>query len=478
MSKSSILIIFNAQLVDSHLNSPGVVVVKNGLIQGVFLCKCDNSRAALNIASAVLTENELSDEPEFFDAKGLTLMPSFIDMHTHFRYPGQTQKEDLDSGLKAAVAGGYGAVVLMPNTNPVVSTKKMALDINKEAASRNLARTFQTISLTKNFEGTDTSEIDSLSRDEIPVISEDGRDVASASVMLEAMKRAGKRGITVACHCEDTSLAAAAKPYRQRALGFMSQYKIPAGKINVTVKNVPESVQFEIDGNFTAANNLLALAEDIATERNIEIAQLADCHIHICHCSTKKSMDAVRRAKALIKEGKTSTNFNCTVEVTPHHLSLVGTDAPLTRALVNPPLRSADDRRAMIDAIRDGTVDCIGTDHAPHTQDDKAAGAPGFTGIETAFAVCNSILVKKEGMDLSKLSELMSDNPARLLHQNSGRLLTDYEANFTLVNPTEEWKVNSASFFSKGKSTPLEGTTLTGRVHATFFQGKKVFELK
>lgn len=476
--KNSILIIYNAVLTDSHISSPGIIVVKNKKIQGISLCRCDTSHAALKAAGTVLTEEEINGKPVLYNAHGMTVMPSFVDMHAHFRYPGQTQKEDLDSGLKAAAAGGFGTMVLMPNTKPVVSTVKMALDINREASERQLARTFQTISITKDFEGTDTSEIDNADRNEIPVISEDGRDVTNASVMLEGMKRAGKRGITVACHCEDSSLSQSAKPYRQRALGFMEKYKIPAGRIHAEVKNVPESVNFEIDGNFAAANSLLALAEDIATERNIEIAKLAGCHIHICHCSTKVSMDAVRRAKQQIKKGETASAFDCTVEVTPHHLSMAGTDYPYIRALVNPPLRSESDRRALIEAIRDGIVDCIGTDHAPHTLEDKAAGSPGFSGIETAFAVCNTVLVKAEGMPLSKVSELMSDNPSRMLHQDSGRLLPGYDANLVVVSPDETWTVDPAEFFSKGKSTPLEGTKLTGRVHATFFEGEKVFELK
>ena len=186
-------------------------------------------------------------------------------------------------------------------------------------------------------------------------------------------------------------------------------------------------------------------------------------------------MDAVRRAKEEIALGNTSNGFDCTVEVTPHHLGLVGTDAPNIRALVNPPLRSEDDRRALIEALRDGTVDAIATDHAPHTQEDKAKGSPGFTGIETAFAVCNTILVKKEDFSLSKLSRLMSDNPAKLLRIKAGRLAVGYNADLVLVNPDEKWIVNSENFASKGKSTPLEGKQLTGKVHATFFGGKKVF---
>lgn len=472
---SSILIIYNARLVDSKMDGNGTIIIAEGKIRGITLGECKSAKNALLLAQAFLTENEFESAPELYDAKGLTLMPSFIDMHVHFRYPGQTQKEDLDSGLHAAVAGGYGTVVLMPNTNPVISDRELARKVMEEANSKNLARVFQTVSITKNFEGKDTSGLDSLTNDEFPVITEDGHDVDSAAVMLEGMKKAGEKNIIVSCHCEDPSLAQAARPYRQRALGFMEQYGIPAGKVNVETPNVPASVNFEIDGNLTKANSILALAEDTATLRNIEIAKSAGCHIHICHCSTKVSMDAVRRAKEEISWGNTPHGFDCTVEVTPHHLGLVGTDAPNIRALVNPPLRSEDDRRAIIEALRDGTVDAIATDHAPHTQEDKAKGAPGFTGIETAFAVCNTILVKKEDFSLSKLSRLMSANPARLLRINAGRLKVGYNADLVLVNPDEDWIVNSENFASKGKSTPLEGKQLTGKVHATFFGGKKVF---
>ena len=472
---SSILIIYNARLVDSKIDSPGTVTVANGKILGITLGECKNAKKALLLAQAFLSGSEEDTTPEFYDAKGLTLMPSFIDMHVHFRYPGQTQKEDLDSGLKAAVAGGYGTVVLMPNTNPVISDPLLAKKVMDEANSKNLARVFQTVSITKNFEGSDTSAIEKLSSSEFPVITEDGHDVDSAATMLEGMKKAGEKNIIVSCHCEDPSLAQAARPYRQRALGFIEQYGIPAGKVNVETPDVPKAINFEIDGNLTKANSLLALAEDIATIRNIEIAKTAGCHVHICHCSTKISMDAVRRAKEEIALGNTNDGFDCTVEVTPHHLGLVGTDAPNIRALVNPPLRSEDDRRALIEALRDGTVDAIATDHAPHTQEDKAKGSPGFTGIETAFAVCNTILVKKEDFSLSKLSRLMSENPAKLLRIKAGRLAVGYNADLVLVNPDENWIVNSAKFASKGKSTPLEGKQLTGKVHATFFGGKKVF---
>ena len=173
---------------------------------------------------------------------------------------------------------------------------------------------------------------------------------------------------------------------------------------------------------------------------------------------------------------KKSGGFEITCEVTPHHLALCGTDEPYIRALVNPPLRSEDDRVALIEALRDGTADVISTDHAPHTLDDKAAGAPGFTGLETAYAVCNSVLVKDCQFSPRKLSQLMSANPARILGLNKGLLRPGYDADLTVIDPDEEWIVDSASFYSKGKATPFEGKKLTGRVKNLFIDGRLVFE--
>lgn len=476
MKELPCLVVYNARLIDSKIDSSGAVLIEGGKIRSVFLGDFSTKERIKKVVCPLFPDSaKAKKEISFYDAAGLALLPSFIDMHAHFRYPGQTEKEDLDSGLRAAAAGGFGTLVLMPNTKPVISTREQAESVMAEAREKSLARIFQTISITKDFNGSDTSGIDGISAENFPVISEDGHDVASSFAMLQGMKKAGEKGIIVSCHCEDVDLAAAAKPYRQRALGFMKQYNIPAGKIHVKTPDVPSSVNFEIDGNFATANQILALAENTATLRNIEIAKLAKAHVHICHCSTKTSMDAVRRAKTEIKAGLTSEGFACSVEVTPHHLSMVGTDAPYTRALVNPPLRSEEDRRSLIEALRDGTADCIATDHAPHTQEDKAAGSPGFTGLETAFAVCNTVLVEKEGFSLSRLSELMSANPAKLLKIDSGRILPGFNADFVLVDTGKQWIVNPEDFYSKGKSTPLEGRKLTGKIKATFFGGKLVF---
>src|SRR5574344_1660204 len=161
-------------------------------------------------------------------------------------------------------------------------------------------------------------------------------------------------------------------------------------------------------------------------------------------------------------------------EVTPHHLALCGTDEPFIRALVNPPLRSEDDRVVLLEGLRDGTVDCISTDHAPHTAEDKAAGAPGFSGLETAYAVCNTVLVAEGQLSGKRLSQLMSANPARILHLNKGVLCAGFDADIAVTDPEERWTVDSSCFFSKGKATPFNGKVFSGRVKELFVSGKKV----
>ena len=506
MTKATL--IYNARLLDEANDTPGAVLVVNGKIRAVYHGYFTDSSTVEALARSVLKEDgfEENGSVDLYDAQGLTVTPSFIDMHTHLRDPGLTQKEDLESGLKAAVVGGYGTVVAMPNTNPVISTLEQAREVRQRAAALNLANMFQVCSITRNFEGKDVSHLEELEREEVPVISEDGKEVASSSVMFNGMEAAARKGIVVACHCEDPELAAAARPLRKKALDLMKEMNLPAwgGKpVDYDELSEDECARVELIDDFLGdANHLLEMAEDIATERNIALARNAGCHLHLCHVSTAGSIDYVRKAKERLMDEAADfyadmadaayehseagekflpippveNGFSVTCEVTPHHIALCGTDEPNIRALVNPPLRSQDDRIMLIDAIRDGTVDCIGTDHAPHTLDDKASGAPGFTGIETSYAVCNTVLVKEGQISSRRLSQLMSANPARILKLKKGLLKIGYDADLTLVNPDEQWIVDSRLFYSKGKATPFEGRSLTGKVKAVFINGRKIFE--
>lgn len=479
---SASTLIYNARLLDEKSDTPGAVLISDGKIRSVFQGYFTSAATVESFAKATLKEDGHSESEQIslFDAHGLTLTPAFIDMHVHLRYPGQTQKEDLNSGLHAAAAGGFGTVVAMPNTNPVVSSVETAMKIEREAAAIGLTHLFQTVSITKNFEGKDTSHLDNLEKKYIPVISEDGRDVIDSAVMLEGMSKAGLKGVVVSCHSEDLLLSEDSKPLRKEALEIMKEVGLSAWGTDSQLEN-SDSVSsneynnaiLKIDSKLSQANKILAMSEDIATERNITLAEQARCHVHIAHVSTKKSLESVKRGKELAKQTGT---FAVTCEVTPHHLALCGTKEPLIRALVNPPLRSEEDRLALIQGLFDGTADVISTDHAPHTLEDKANGAPGFTGEETAYAVANTVLVKDFGMNPCQLSKLMSANPARILGLNKGLLQAGYDADLTLVDPDEKWTVNSELFYSKGKATPFEGKTLTGSVKGLFIDGRLVLE--
>lgn len=463
-------IIYNAILLDESMRTRGAIVLDKKKIVRVLKGNFKTERAVLD-AAEFACDKKNSNKIEFVNAEGLTLAPAFIDIHSHFRYPGQTEKEDLQSALNAAAAGGFGTLVLMPNTNPVVSSNELAIKIESEAAAQKKSQVFQTVSITKNFDGATTSHLDSLEKKYVPVISEDGRDVENAAVMLEAMCRAAKKGIIVACHSEDCALAAQAKTYRKNALEIIARYNMSIQDLSQTLgkknpKKIPPLAINEAKNNISIANSILELAEDIATERNIAIAKKANCRIHICHVSTKGSIEAVRRAKKNIASEK--SRFQITCEITPHHLGLVGTHGKEIFEFVNPPLRSEEDRSALIQALRDGTADVIATDHAPHTACDKAAGAPGFSGLETAYAFCHTVLVGQEKFSEQKLSQLMSANPARILGLKKGLLKEGYDADLVLLDPQEKWQVRSVEFFSKGKSTPLEGKILTGRVKKIF----------
>lgn len=478
MTKATL--IYNARLLDENTDSPGAVLIIDKVIRAVFEGYFTNEETVRAFAQGIIAEDGYSAgyKLELYDARGLTLTPAFIDLHVHMRYPGQTQKEDLESGLHAATAGGFGTVVAMPNTNPVVSSLDMAIKIREEAVKIGLSHLFQTVSITKDFDGKTISHLENLDKSIVPIISEDGRDVESSAVMLEAMRIASSKGIVVSCHCEDMTLDALAKPYRFKALELMKENDISPTDFSMadfesmdsTEAEKQIAIYYQIDEQLTKANRLLETAENVATERNLELARGVRCPIHIAHVSTAEAIYSIQR----FKEDFPSLKITC--EVTPHHLFFQGDSQPFIRALVNPPLREALDINELVLAIKNDMVDVIATDHAPHTIEDKNAGAPGFPGLETAYAACNTVLVKNYDISPRLLSKMMSANPARILSVNKGLLQAGYDADLTLVDPDEEWTVDSRLFCSKGKVSPFDGQTLIGKVKALFIDGRKVYE--
>lgn len=390
------LVIKGARIVDRSQDYEGDIYIKEGRIYEIG--KCIN-REAITI-----------------DARGLVLMPSFIDLHSHFRDPGLTHKEDILSGSKAAVRGGYTAVNLMANTKPVASCMDVFEYVKSKAKEIGLVDAHQTLSITRNLDGADISHLDDISG-EVRFLSDDGRGIVSNRVMHDAMLKARDMGIRIISHVEDEKLA-------------------------------------EFDSR---------LSENLMTMRDVALAEYTGCPLHIAHVSTREAMECIISSK------KKGTDLTC--EVAPHHIALTGE----TEYRVNPPLRTRPDRNFLIKAIIDGYVDAIGTDHAPHSVEDKKNGAPGISGIETSFSVCYTNLVREGHISLSKLSEIMSGRPADIFGLNKGRLQIGYDGDLVLVDINKCFKVDSNNFYSKGKNTPFEGMELYGEIKTTIKGGRIVY---
>ncbi len=356
------------------------------------------------------------------DAAGLTVLPAFIDTHCHWRTPGFEYKEDVATGSAAAAAGGYTFVNLMPNTKPVCSSAGIAHAVQRQAKEAGLCDANQTVSITKDFDGHTLDHLLTLPGD-IKFITEDGNGVQSAAVMARAFAIAAERGLTVMSHAEDRDIS----PWDYR------------------------------------------LAENIETARNCHLAEYYGTRLHMCHVSTAEAVDMVRQSR------RRGARVSC--EVTPHHLWF---DDTRLQYKVNPPIRKAGDVAALIAAIRDGTVSCIGTDHAPHTAQEKADGAAGMVGLETAFSVCYTRLCRMEGLPLEHLSFLMSAGPAEVLglEGRKGRLAPGYDADLVLADLDRLYTVHAGALHSKSKNCPYDGEKLYGKVVLTLKAGKITYQEK
>lgn len=389
-------------------------------------------------------------------------MPAFVDLHAHFRDPGFPEKETLESASLAAAAGGYGTVVCMANTKPVTDTVEKVLALKNRSDNLCLIDLYPVLSLTKNMDGKELSGITALDtkQNTIRMLSEDGRDVADDNIFLAAFAEARRLGIPVSCHCD--------------AGGPEAEAAKKAGKGRDVWSRIEENV---------------------AVKRAIELGRKAGAPVHIAHVSTKESVNMIREAKRQLLTVDASSSYSLTCEATPHHIALTEDDAHAlgdeSYGRVNPSLRNEEDRRAIIEAILDGTIDAIATDHAPHSETDKAGGAPGFTGLETAFAVCftcltgegsaleNSNTVDRKAIDLKRLSFLMSANPARILGLNDrGRIAVGLRADLVIADTEALWIVKSESFKSHGKNSPFKGRMLRGKILLTLHGGRIVYDTR
>jgi dihydroorotase len=383
-----------------------------------------------------------SPDIHVIDCAGLVVAPGFIDVHCHLREPGREDVETINTGARAAAAGGFTAVCAMPNTDPVTDNQAAVGFIIRQASLAQAARVYPIGAVSVGQRGDSLAEFGEMIAAGAVAVSDDGRPVASAHMMRTALEYARTFGVPVADHCEEPTLARG---------GAMNEGIVSA---RLGLKGIPSE------------------AEEIMAIRDILLARRTGGHAHLCHMSTRGSVELIRWGK--------DRQINVTAEVCPHHISLTEDEVEGydTNAKMNPPLRTADDVAALQEAVRDGTIDLIATDHAPHHYDEKErefADAPnGIIGLETALAVNITWLVAPGIIDLSTLIERMSCAPARVFKLAGGTLRRGAAADVTAFDPNVKWLVEPSAFTSKGRNTPYAGKTLQGRAHCTIVDGRVV----
>ena len=397
-----------------------------------------NEKADILIKDGVIAKigSGITSDGEVIDAGGLCAVPGFVDMHVHLRDPGQTHKEDIITGCKAAAAGGVTSLLAMPNTNPTTDSPeivKYILDKAKDADSR----VYVAASVTKELKSEEPTDIDAVKSAGAIALTDDGRPVENTKYLSDAMKKAPKLGMTIVAHCEDLFLADGGKINEGEVSEKLGVKGIPAG------------------------------AEDCGTAREIALAAALNEPIHICHVSTKTSVALIRDAKR--------RGVKVTAETAPHYVSL--TDRELLRGdadyRMNPPLRAQADVDEIINGLCDGTLDAIATDHAPHSADEKSKGLEkslmGVVGLETALPVLYTNLVKNGVISLERLIELMSTNPRK-------RFKISTDIGLSVFDVTNQYIINPNGFKTKGRATPFSSISVIGRCKATVYNQKVIYQ--
>ena len=409
-----------------------------------------NSRDAIGDVYVIdgKISNNLSEEQQRFakkiDATGLVVAPGLVDIHVHFRDPGQTHKESIRTGTAAAAAGGFTSVICMPNTSPVCDNAGTIQRIQDKVARDAIVHVYPTGCLTLEMEGKCLAPTGQLKKAGVVAMTDNSKCVQSNEIMRRAVEYAKMFDLTIMDHCQDETQT-------EGAVMNEGEWSLRLG-----LRGWPKS------------------AEDIMVARNVLLAELTGAHIHMQHVSSETSIDIIRRAK--------ERNAPVTAEACPHHFEFI--DADLhdydTNLKVNPPLRTDADRKAVIEALKDGTLDCIASDHAPHTETEKDCEfdhAPtGMIGLETSLAASLQALYHSERFTLSEVVALMTNKAAAICKLQAGTLSIGATADICLFDPNEAWTVDASKFYSKSRNCPWHGKSLKGAVKATFVAGKPVYD--
>ena len=379
------------------------------------------------------------------DAKGCYVMPGFIDLHVHLRDPGLEYKEDVFTGMQAAAHGGYTTVLAMPNTKPVADNADVIGYVHRKAASGNCIHVLQVGAVTKGQLGKELADIEGMVKAGCPAISEDGKSVMNSQVYREGMKEAARLHIPVLAHCEDINL-------------------VHGGVMNADAK-----------AEALGLPGITNAVEDVIVARDILLSKETGARLHLCHCSTEDSVRMVREAK---KQG-----IAVSAEVCPHHFTLSSEDIKeeeMTNYKMNPPLRTTADVEALKQGLKDGTMEVISTDHAPHAFQEKNTTmqkAPfGIVGLETAACLTYTELVLGGYLTPMQMAERMSYNPARVIGSDKGDIQPGKAADIVIFDPKETYRIDRDQFASKGRNTPFHGREVTGRVKCTICDGCVVYE--